>query len=66
MADHPKNEGEAKVGDADTIKITGGVDVAKLLDDVNTALEKASSLGVSGQGVPEKLTESSASRCSTR
>ena len=37
----PKNEGEAKVGDDDTIKITGGVDVAKLLDDVNTALGKA-------------------------
>ena len=54
----PQNAGEAKVGDADTIKITGGVDVTKLLDDVNAALEKASSLGVSGaEGVPEKLTE---------
>ena len=38
----PKNAGEAKVGDTDTIKITGGVDVDKLLDDVNAALEKAS------------------------
>jgi hypothetical protein len=54
----PKNEGEAKVGDADTIKITGGVDVAKLLDDVNAALGKASSLGLQGAGqVPEKLTD---------
>ena len=56
----PKNEGDAKVGDDDTIKITGGVDVAKLLDDVNTALGKASSLGLSGAArheVPEKLTE---------
>jgi hypothetical protein len=54
----PKNEGEAKVGDDDTIKITGGVDVAKLLDDVNKALEQASSLGLSGtEEVPEKLTE---------
>jgi hypothetical protein len=54
----PKNEGEAKVGDDDTIKITGGVDVAKLLDDVNNALSKASSLGLSGTGqVPEKLTD---------
>ena len=56
----PKNEGEAKVGDDDTIKITGGVDVAKLLDDVNNALGKASSLGLSGAAgaeVPEKLTE---------
>jgi hypothetical protein len=54
----PKNAGEAKVGDADTIKITGGVDVAKLLDDVNAALGKASSLGLQGAGeVPEKLTD---------
>jgi hypothetical protein len=53
-----KNAGEAKVGDDDTIKITGGVDMAKLLDDVNAALGKASSLGLSGTGqVPEKLTE---------
>jgi hypothetical protein len=54
----PKNEGEAKVGDDDTIKITGGVDVAKLLDDVNTALGKANSLGLDSTGeVPEKLTD---------
>jgi len=54
----PKNEGDAKVGDDDTIKITGGVDIARLLDDVNNALSKASSLGLGGAGqVPEKLTE---------
>jgi hypothetical protein len=54
----PKNAGEAKVGDDDTIKITGGVDVAKLLDDVNAAMSKASSLGLQGAGeVPEKLTD---------
>jgi hypothetical protein len=54
----PKNEGDAKVGDADTIKITGGIDVAKLLDDINNALGKASSLGLQGTGqVPEKLTD---------
>ena len=54
----PKNEGDAKVGDDDTIKITGGVDLAKLLDDINNALGKASSLGLGGAGqVPEKLTE---------
>jgi hypothetical protein len=53
-----KNAGEAKVGDTDTIKITGGVDVNKLLDDVNTALEKARNLGVEGSdSLPEKLTE---------
>jgi hypothetical protein len=54
----PRNEGEAKVGDDDTIKITGGIDVARLLDDVNNALEQASSLGLGSSGqVPEKLTE---------
>jgi hypothetical protein len=53
-----KNDGEAKVGDTDTIKITGGVDVEKLLDDVNTALDKARSLGVDGSdSLPEKLTD---------
>jgi len=54
----PKIEGDAKVGDDDTTKITGGVDVGKLLDDVNNALAKASSLGLgSTDQVPEKLTE---------
>ncbi len=43
-----KNEGETKVGDTEVIKITGGVDVNKLLDDVNSALEKARGLGVQG------------------
>ena len=53
-----RNAGEAKVGDADTIKITGGVDVSKLLDDVNAALAKARSLGVQGSSdLPEKLTD---------
>jgi hypothetical protein len=40
-----KNEGTAKVGDTDTIKITGDVDVPKLLDDVNAALQKIRSIG---------------------
>ena len=54
---NPKNEGEAKVGDDDTIKITGGVDVNKLLDDVNTALGKARNLGVQGtENLPTQLT----------
>ena len=54
----PKIDGDAKVGDDDTTKITGGVDVAKLLDDVNNALGKASALGLGSTGqVPEKLTE---------
>ena len=54
---HAKNEGDAKVGSDDTIKITGGVDVGKLLDDVNQALAKARSLGVQGtQSLPSQLT----------
>jgi hypothetical protein len=54
-----KTDGEAKVGDTDTVKITGGVDMDKLLDDVNNALGKASSLGLGAAGgeVPEKLTD---------
>lgn len=51
----PKNEGEAKVGDEDTIKITGGVDVPRLLDDISGALERAGSLG--GGQTQDKLTE---------
>jgi hypothetical protein len=52
-----KNEGDAKVGDDDVIKITGGVDINKLLDDVNKALTKARSLGVQGtQTLPSQLT----------
>ena len=54
---NPKNEGDAKVGDDDTIKITGGVDVNKLLDDVNQALKKTRDLGVQGtQQLPTELT----------
>jgi hypothetical protein len=53
-----RNEGEEKVGDTDTIKISGDVDVAKLLDDVNKALQRAGSFGLQGQAqLPTKLTE---------
>lgn len=53
-----KNAGEAKVGDTDTVKITGDVDVAKLLDDVNAALQKIRAIGGTGtQSLPEQLTE---------
>ena len=53
-----RNEGEATVGDTETIKITGDVDVPKLLDDVNAALEKIRSLGVQGSDqIPDKLTD---------
>jgi hypothetical protein len=53
----PQNAGEAKVGDADTIKITGGVDVKALLDDLNSALNRAKSLGLKGADkLPDQLT----------
>jgi hypothetical protein len=53
-----KNEGEAKVGDTDTIKITGDVDVPKLLDDVNGALSKIRALGGSqAANIPDQLSE---------
>ena len=51
------NAGEAKVGDTDTIKITGGVDVAKMIDDIFASLQKnAGQLGLQGQ-VPELTDE---------
>jgi hypothetical protein len=53
-----RNAGEAKVGDTDTIKITGDVDVPKLLDDVNIALGKLRSVGGGGAaGLPDQLSE---------
>lgn len=53
-----RTAGEADVGGTPTIKITGGVDVPRLLDDVNTALERARSLGLQGsEDLPEQLTE---------
>ena len=55
---NPKNEGETEVGDDEVIKITGGVDVNKLLDDVNKALQKTRELGVQGTDqLPSQLTD---------
>jgi hypothetical protein len=52
-----RNAGEAKVGDTDTVAITGDVDVPKLLDDLNAALAKIRSLGgPSAQSLPDELT----------
>ena len=54
---HPRNAGESKVGDDDVIRITGGVDVSKLLDDVNTLIEKGRALGgPAAKNAPRKLT----------
>jgi hypothetical protein len=53
-----ENAGEAKVGDTETIKITGDVDVPKLLEDVDSALERVRALGVQGsEQIPERLTD---------
>ena len=53
-----KNEGERDVGGTETILITGDVDVQKLLEDVDGALEKVRSLGVQGsEQLPERLTD---------
>jgi hypothetical protein len=53
-----KNEGDAKVGDTDVIKITGDVDVSKLLDDVNNALQKIRKLGgAQAAQLPDQLSE---------
>jgi hypothetical protein len=55
---NPRNAGDGKVGDDDVVRITGGVDVSKMLDDVNTLLEKGRALGGSAtQNIPNKLTE---------
>jgi hypothetical protein len=53
-----RNAGTAKVGDTDTVKITGDVDVPTMLDDVNRALAKLRSIsGVGGAGIPDQLSQ---------
>ena len=53
-----RNTGTVKVGDTDTVKITGDVDVPTMLDDVNHALAKLRSLGGAGAaGIPDQLSE---------
>jgi hypothetical protein len=55
---NPKVAGEEDVGGEPTTKITAGVDVARFVDDINVALEKAGAMGLSGTGqVPETLTD---------
>ncbi|MDX6650120.1 MAG: hypothetical protein QOJ97_2071 [Solirubrobacteraceae bacterium] len=53
----PKDQGEADVGGAKTIHISAGVDVAKLLDDVNRILSRArGQLGGQGARLPTQIT----------
>ena len=52
------NEGDSTVGDTTTIKITGQVDLPKMLDDVNQLLSQAGSLGIPDTGqLPTELTD---------
>jgi hypothetical protein len=52
----PKKAGEEKIGGTDTIHITSGIDVGRLLDDVNRVLGRASSATGSKQ-VPQSLSQ---------
>lgn len=53
-----RTAGASEVGGTETIKITGGVDVPKLLDDANAGLERIRALGVQGsEDLPEQLTD---------
>ena len=53
---NPRNEGEAKVGDTDTIKLTGSADVNQIVADLEKISKRAASLpGAAGQ-VPQSLT----------
>ncbi len=55
-----RNAGTEEVGGTETIHVTGDIDVAKFLVDVNTVLGKAADLGVAGAqnaDVPTSLTE---------
>jgi hypothetical protein len=48
----------SSVGDTDTVKVTGSVDVPKMLQDVSTLLSKAGELGVPNTGqLPSQLTD---------
>ena len=51
-----RNEGEAQVGDAETIKITGAADVKLLVEDLGKISERAASLPGAAGRVPQTLT----------
>jgi hypothetical protein len=54
---NPRNAGDAKVGDTDTVKVTGDVDVNRMLDDLSRATSQARALGLQGfQNLPSQLT----------
>lgn len=53
-----RNEGTARVGDAETVKVAGAADVKQVIADLDKITQRASSLSVPGAGgrVPQKLT----------
>jgi hypothetical protein len=50
---NPRNEGAAQVGDAQTIKLTGTADVARVLDDMQGLAGQAGSLGLPAGALPK-------------
>jgi hypothetical protein len=60
---NPTVVGNESVGGANTTHIRAGIDVGKLLDDLNTFLAKAPTLGVSGLGkVPSSISSATRQR----
>jgi hypothetical protein len=60
---NPSVVGSESVGGADTTHIRAGVNVAALLTDLNTFLQKASSLGVSGTSrIPSSISSTTRSK----
>ena len=54
----PKVDDGSSVGGTDTVKVSGAVDLPKMLADVNTLLGKAGSLGIPNAGtLPSSLTD---------
>jgi hypothetical protein len=53
-----RNEGEAKVGDADTIKISGAADVDQVIADLDKIAQRAQALNLPGASgrLPQRLT----------
>jgi hypothetical protein len=54
---NPKIAGTEDSGDAETYRVSAGIDVAAFLDDVNQLLSRAGNLGSGAAGVPEELSE---------
>ena len=53
-----RNEGEAQVGDAETIKVSGEADVERVIADLDKITQKAAALNVPGASgrIPQSLT----------